>query len=259
MILVAQVSDTHVDSGARNTRRVEEVMAFLSALRPRPDAILLTGDITDHGWTQEYEIARRAVRSDIPVYSIPGNHDDRTAFRTHLLGEPASTAPVDHAHRVGELTVALLDSSVPGEPGGRLTEDTYAWLRTVLAEAPPDKPILLALHHPPVVLHSPVIDEISLDEPQRLAEVIAADERIIGVVAGHAHTSAATTFAGRPLIVAPSTSSVLGGTWELELPDQVMDYAPDPAVALHLIDPDSRFTTHFRTVPMTGRVSVKPE
>ncbi|MEV6428009.1 metallophosphoesterase [Nocardia sp. NPDC051463] len=259
MILVAQVSDTHFDLGARNAERVERVLAFLADLRRKPDAILLTGDITDSGKPDQYAEARAAmVYSDIPVYAIPGNHDDRAAFRTELLGEPASTAPINHAHRVGELTVALLDSSIPGQARGRLSDETYDWLRDVLDTAPADAPVLLALHHPPAHLFSPVIDDISLTEPDRLAELVAGDQRIVGVVTGHAHSAVATTFAGRPLLVAPSTASVLGGEWELDLPDHVMDYAPDPALALHVIDENHRMTTHFRSVPMGGWIGVQP-
>ncbi|MGW4769459.1 metallophosphoesterase [Nocardia sp. NPDC004278] len=258
MILVAQISDTHFDLGARNAERAERVMAFLADLRRRPDAILVTGDITDSGKSDQYAEARMALDADIPVYALPGNHDDRSAFRETLLGEPASTAPINHAHRVGNLTVALLDSSIPGESGGRLTEQTYDWLRGVLAAAPADAPILLALHHPPAHLFSPVIDTISLADPEKFAEVVAADERIVGVLTGHAHSAAVTTFAGRPLLVAPSTASVLGGEWELELPDRVMDYAPDPALALHVIDENNRMTTHFRTVAMGGWISAPP-
>ncbi|MEU7765465.1 metallophosphoesterase [Nocardia sp. NPDC049190] len=259
MILVAQVSDTHFDVGTRNAERVRRVMAFLADLRRRPDAVLVTGDITESGAPEQYTAAKRTFDTDIPVYAIPGNHDDRASFRTALLGEPASDAPVNHAHRVGDLTVVLLDSSIPGEPGGRLTDETYDWLRGVLAAAPDRKPVLLALHHPPAHLFSPVVDEISLADPQQFADLVAGDDRIIGVLTGHAHSAATTMFAGRPLLVAPSTASVLGGDWELELPDHVMDYAPDPAVTLHVIDENHRLTTHFRTVPMGGRIGVQPD
>ncbi|PXX66735.1 calcineurin-like phosphoesterase family protein [Nocardia tenerifensis] len=258
MILVAQVSDTHFDLGARNADRVEQVMAFLTGLRHRPDAILVTGDITDSGKSEQYAEARLAFDVDIPVYAIPGNHDDRAAFRETLLGEPPSTAPINHAHRIGDLTVALLDSSIPGEPSGRIADESYTWLHDVLATAPADKPVLLALHHPPAHLFSPIVDDISLQEPEKFAELVADDKRIVAVLTGHAHSAATTTFAGRPLLVAPSTASVLGGVWELDLPDHVMDYAPDPAVALHMIDEKHSLTTHFRSVPLGGRVGVAP-
>ncbi|MFX8410412.1 phosphodiesterase, partial [Acinetobacter baumannii] len=91
-----------------------------------------------------------------------------------------------------------LDTTIPGEPGGRIEEDTYRWLREVLADAPAAGPIVLAMHHPPARLHSPIVDDIALAEPDRLADVVAADPRIRAVLTGHAHSAAATTFAGRP-------------------------------------------------------------
>ncbi|MFF7940699.1 metallophosphoesterase [Nocardia gamkensis] len=258
MILVAQVSDTHFDLGARNAQRVQRVMEFFAGLRHKPDAILVTGDITDSGKAEQYAEAKLAFDTEIPVYAIPGNHDDRAGFRTALLGEPASDAPINRSHRIGDLTLALLDSSIPGEPGGRLAEETYRWLGGVLDAAPPAKPILLALHHPPAHLYSPIVDGISLADPQRLADLVAGDDRIVAVLTGHAHSAATTTFGGRPLLVGPSTASVLSGEWELDLPDHVMDYAPDPTISLHVIGDDHRLTTHFRTVPMGGRIGVQP-
>ncbi|MEV6062192.1 metallophosphoesterase [Nocardia asteroides] len=258
MILAAQLSDTHFDLTPRNTERVERVMAYLADLPRRPDVILVTGDITDSGKPEQYAEARLALRADIPVYLLPGNHDDRAAFRTDLLGEPASSAPINSAHRVGALTVILLDSTIPGAPSGLLAEETYAWLGETLAAAPADGPILIALHHPPKPVASPIVDVIALAEPDRLAAVVAGDPRILGVLTGHAHSPIATTFAGKPMITCPSTASVLGGAWELTLPNKVMDYAPDPAVALHVIDETNTLTTHFRTVAMGGWLATPP-
>ncbi|WP_040788552.1 metallophosphoesterase [Nocardia paucivorans] len=255
MLLVAQVSDTHFDLGTRNYERAERVMAYLAELRHKPDAIVVTGDITDSGQPEQYAEARMALQADIPVFPIPGNHDERSAFREILLGVHPSDEPINQVRRVGELTLVLLDSTVPGRASGHLTDETIRWLGKVLGEAPADKPILLVLHHPPVRLHSPIVDDIALTEPEHLAEMIADEERIIGVLTGHAHSAAISVFAGRPLLVGPSTASVLGGVWELGPPDRVMDYAPEPAVALHIIDADHRLTTHFRTVPMGGWIS----
>ncbi|MBC7304597.1 MAG: phosphodiesterase [Nocardia sp.] len=257
MILAAQLSDTHFDLSARNAERVEAVMGYLADLPRRPDVILVTGDITDSGTVEQYAQARAALQADIPLYLLPGNHDDRTNFRTALLGEPASTAPINRVHRVGALTVIMLDSSIPGEPAGLLGEDTFDWLRATLAETP-DGPILVALHHPPKRVYSPVVDVIALADPGRLAAVVAGDPRIVGIVTGHAHSPIATVFAGKPMISCPSTASVLGGEWEVTPPHRVMDYAPDPAIALHVIDENFGLTTHFRTVALGGWLAEPP-
>lgn len=261
MILVAQVSDTHFDLGARNAERAARVLAHLAGLRTPPAAIVHTGDITDAGKPEQYAQAAQALRTDLPLFVAPGNHDDRAALRADLLGTRPSDDPLNQVHRVGELTVILLDSSVPGEPGGRLSEETLAWLRAALADG--DGPVLLGLHHPPVRVHSPIVDAIALADPAPLAAIVAGSTRIAGVLTGHAHSPITAQFGGKPLVTGPSTASVLRGEWELEAPDHVMDYAPDPGYALHVVDRADdgtyRLVTHFRTVPAGGRVSVQPD
>jgi hypothetical protein len=67
----------------------------------------------------------------------------------------------------------------------------------------------------------------------------------VAVLCGHAHTAAATTFAGRPCHVAPGVVSTL------RLPAERagdLDYTLPPAVALHVLD-GGRLTTHYRVVP----------
>ena len=253
MIVLAQVSDTHIDLGERTTERVRRVAAYLDALPGRIDAILVTGDITDHGAAAEYEQARALLagarsdgRSSRPVYYMPGNHDDRATLRRVLLdGDGADTSPINQLLRIGELTVLLCDSTVPCSSRGELADETVAWLAEALAAA--DGPVLLVLHHPPVELYSPLVDPIRLGEPGRLADLVAAHPGIVGIVCGHAHTSAATTFAGVPLVVGPSVSSILGPEWETgRFP--VVDQTSPPAVAFHVLDDAHRLTTHFRTV-----------
>ncbi len=256
MTLLAQLSDTHFNLQARNTERVEQVMAYLTALPHRPDAILVTGDITDAGKTEEYEQALAALSSDIPLWVLPGNHDDRGALREVMLGRAASSEPINQKVRLDGLTLALLDSTVPGKGGGELDDDTFAWLTDLLRATPADHSVLVALHHPPVPMYSTVVDHMRLANPRWLEQIVAAEHRILGVLAGHTHTLGTTVFGGKPLVVAPSVSSLIGGAWEVGTPGELpIDYAPDPAVLLHVVE-DGRLTTLLRPVPMGGRISV---
>ncbi|WP_338701666.1 metallophosphoesterase [Streptomyces sp. Q6] len=250
MLVLAQISDLHLDGTPRATERARRVMDHLRALPGGVDALLVTGDIADHGAESEYEEAAALLglhdpASPFPVLTCPGNHDSRAPYRKALLREAAADGPVNSAHRVGGAAILMCDSSVPGADEGALDEETYGWIEEELDALDGDTPALIAFHHPPVALHHPLPDRYRLDQPRSLARLLESRPEIVAVIAGHAHTPAATTFAGRPLIAGP------GVTWTLRLPwegEQVADRAAPVGFAFHVLDDERRLTTHFRTV-----------
>lgn len=249
MIVIAHLSDVHVDTEPRSAARTRAVMAYLEDVEWDLDAVLVTGDIADHALPEEYERARELLASRHPVLVCPGNHDDRAAFREHLLGQPASRTPVDQVYRGAGFTVALCDSSVPGKDEGALEEGTLAWLEGVLAAAPEGEPVLVGFHHPPAVLHIPFVDGIRQFGERALAELAARHPALTAFVCGHAHTAAATTFAGRPLLVAPGVVSTTRLPWERRAHAKDLVHLDEPpALAFHVLADDGRVTTHYRVV-----------
>ncbi|MFB6904322.1 metallophosphoesterase [Streptomyces bacillaris] len=244
-MLLAQISDLHLDGSERATRRATRTMEYLRAL-PRPvDALLVTGDIADHGTEAEYEEAARILAAPFPVLPCPGNHDARPAYRKALLGEAPAEGPVNRVHRIAGTAILMCDSTIPGRDEGRLDTETLAWIDATLTALPDGVPALIAFHQPPVELHHPLPDAGRLEEPERLAALLAAHPRVVAVLTGHAHTAAASTFAGRPLIVGPAV------TWTLRMPwegDRPADRDQPPGLAFHILGEDRRLTTHFRTV-----------
>ncbi|MFH8367869.1 metallophosphoesterase [Streptomyces sp. NPDC018031] len=270
MFVFAHVSDLHLgqdrqDGGARAARRARRVMTYLDELPGSLDAVLVTGDIADHGTPEEYRAAAGILGSRHPVLLCPGNHDVRPAYR-ELLRDRGDTeraadpgAPVDRIHRLpwraagtapgrpaAEVTFLMCDSTIPGRHDGFLGDTTLAWLDRRLAQSPSDAPAFVAFHHPPVDLHTPYVDEIRQHGEERLAEVLSRHEQVVAVLCGHAHTGAATTFAGLPLLVAPGVVSTVTLPWE---GDDPVDYELPPVIAFHVLHDDLRLTTHFRTVP----------
>lgn len=249
MIVIAHLSDIHLDGGQRSTERARAVMDHLEALDHDLDAVLVTGDIADHARPAEYELARSLLTSRHPVLVCPGNHDDRAAFRGHLLGQPESAAPVNQVHRAAGFVVALCDSSVPGRDEGFLDDGTLAWLEDVLAGTPAGLPVLVGFHHPPVPLNVPFVDGIRQFGSERLAALADRHPNLLAFLCGHAHTPAATTFAGRPLLVAPGVVSTLRLPWEHRAdPGDHVHLDQPPALAFHVLDDEGRLTTHYRYV-----------
>jgi 3',5'-cyclic AMP phosphodiesterase CpdA len=246
MLVIAHVSDTHFDGGPAAAARSRAVMDYLARLSRPIDAILVTGDIADHGLPAEYEEARKILTADVPVLVCPGNHDVRGPFRDVLLGEPASDGPINRLYEVGGAAIALCDSSIPGRPDGLLDDETLGWLDAALAGVPRETPAFVGFHHPPVTLHQPLVDGIKLNAEQRLAEVLARHPHVVAVLTGHAHTGAATTFAGLPLRVAPGVASTVKLPWE---PGDGLDRTLPPAFSFHILD-GGRLTTHHRALPI---------
>ncbi|WP_405014262.1 metallophosphoesterase [Kitasatospora sp. NBC_01539] len=252
MPVLAHLSDIHLgqdhggDGGARAEARAARVMAYLEALPGPVDAVLVTGDIADHGRPEEYAAAARVLASARhTVLTCPGNHDVREAYLAGLAGEEPSAGPVNRLHELPGLTVLMLDSSVPGRDEGRFDEETLAWLDTTLTHARRDVPAVVALHHPPVPLHQPTVDRIRLQDAERFAAVLRCHRQVAAVLCGHAHTGAATRFAGLPLAVAPGVVSTVTLPWEGG-PGIAFDHPP--VIAFHVLDEDGRLTTHQRVV-----------
>ena len=248
MIVVAHLSDIHLDGSEQRADRARRVIEYLNAT-PRPlEALLVTGDIADHGLASEYEEAREILSASFPIFTCPGNHDKRAAYQQVLLGgdeagEVADGAPVNRAHQAAGAIFALCDSTVPGRDDGYLSDATLSWLDSTLTSAP-DTPAFVCFHHPPVILQYP-FDNIRQFGEERLAAVIERHPQVVAMLCGHAHTPAATTFAGRPLLIGPGVASTSVLPWER---GTLLDLTAPPAVAFHILDDDGRLTTHYRAV-----------
>lgn len=249
MVVVAQISDLHFNGSREHRDRAAGVMDYLNAAHTEGNtvsALLVTGDLADQGLVDEYAEAAATLLTDIPVLTLLGNHDDRAAY-TQVRDGVASTAPVNTALRVetgdDTLLVLGLDSSIPGRSDGYLADETLEWARSQIADAE-DADVLLTWHHPPVPIGMPRMDARRLNEPLRAAALLTENPNVVGTVVGHAHSPAATVFAGRPLIVAPGVASTLNLPFE---GTEWLNATQGPGIAFHVIE-DHRLTTHFRVL-----------
>lgn len=208
-VLLAQLSDLHLCDeweGVDPAPRVERVVAAIRALPDPVDAALITGDLTDDGSEESYRRVRELLEPlAVPTHVLPGNHDDRARLRA-AFGLPGSGAePVNYSVEVGELRVVAFDSVVPGQDPGAYGPEQLRRLDEELGREP-DRPTLLALHHPPLATGLPGWDAINVGAADReaLAAVVADHEQVRAIAGGHLHRVAAGTLAGRPVFSAPS-------------------------------------------------------
>src|SRR5918998_5934250 len=189
---LVQLTDLHVvaddeelPGGVDTAAVLTDALRAIEEAAISPAALVLTGDLTEHGRPAQSRRLRAivepvAARLGAPAVFAAGNHDDRAALREHLLGEPPSDEPLDHTVRVGDLRIVVLDSTLPGQAHGALTPEQLARLRAELAEPAPAGTVL-ALHHPPLPSAVPLAAAIPLLRREDLADAVAGTDVQLGV------------------------------------------------------------------------------
>ena len=187
---------------------LEQVRQFGGAA----DWLLISGDLCDDESWGGYARLRALLEAwELPLALLPGNHD-RPLYLRAALGRRAVLAPA--LVPCGAWDLLLLDSHRPGCASGWLGAAQLAWLGGLLAAlAARGRPLLVALHHPPVPIGDPLLDTMLLEDSGPLLAALAPLPQLRGVVFGHIHQHWRGCFPGRPevpLLGCPSTLRAFG-------------------------------------------------
>jgi len=233
MILV-QLTDLHVRPFGVPAYRIcetnmltERALRAVAGLRSQPDAIVISGDLTDCGLAGEYavlaEMLGRIVK--VPVYVVPGNHDRRENLKTGLAMLPGVNDHPDFVQYVVDdlpVRLVMLDTVVPGAGHGELCDARLEWLEATLA-AQPEKPTIVVMHHPPFVCGIQHMDAINLRDADRFTAVIARHAQVKRILCGHHHRPINAQVAHTIASIAPSVAHQVEfvlddspGMWNLE-------------------------------------------
>ena len=242
-MLIAQVTDIHLgfepDNPAEfNRKRLDQVLRQLSAMKPRPDMLLATGDLVDRGDSESYRRLRNAFDGcPFPVFYCLGNHDVRENFVQWFPETPTADGFVQYEHETPDLRILFLDTLEEGRHGGAFCETRADWLKVRLAEKP-DAKTLIIMHHPPVEVGVEWMNTHP-DEPwvRRVAEAIDGHDQIVGIICGHLHRSITAGWRGKTIAICASTAPQVAldlSRIDPEQPDgRPMIIADPPAFALH--------------------------
>lgn len=251
-MLIAQLSDLHVTANGSTLSGVvptntmaERAVAALLRLTPRPDLVIISGDLTEHGRPQDYAALRTLLAPlPMPVYAVPGNHDRRDAMRAAFSSDSYLPArgPLNFTIESRPLRIVGLDSVVEGQGYGALFPETLDYLDTALAAAP-DVPTMIMFHHPPAACGIAHMDNIRLLEGgKELARILGVHRQVQRLVTGHVHRPVLLNFAGVTCQISPSVAHQV----ELDLtPDGPAAFNLEPpAFLLHAWDEAHGLVTH---------------
>jgi len=196
LTFLVQITDTHVvERGtllygqADTARHLAETVSEINAMRPLPDGVLITGDLVEHPGPTTYSHFRDLIEPlRMPVFLMPGNHDNPEIMQSYFRDTPMFPAEPPHFQYVIEdfpFRVLMLNSHFDNSELPHFGPRRLQWLEAVLAES--DRPALVAIHHPPMKTGIGFIDMVGPDWYRGLGEVLAQHPQVFKIICGHGH------------------------------------------------------------------------
>jgi len=257
-VLISQISDMHVKGenvltfGKVDTYgALRNAVAHLNHHDPKPDVVLVTGDLTNDGGTPEFLAVRKALDDlEMPWLPLSGNHDHNEDMREVFADLELFPETGKLFYCVDKFPVQLigLDTTEPGEHGGHLGSEQLEWLEKTLNVAP-DKPTLIFMHHPPFLTGIDQMDGGVVSDAAAFADIVRKHPQIERVTAGHLHRSIQVRFAGTIACTAPGTAHQIALQLNKGAPGRWID---EPSGALMHLWQDGQMISHTSVIGAYG-------
>lgn len=205
---LVQITDSHLGEregddllGLDTDFSLQQVVALIQEEQVVPDLLLATGDLSNHGHLNAYLRFRR-ITAGLARRSLwlPGNHDNLALLREAVAAGTELSGGID----IGPWRIIMLDSTVPGEVGGRLSPQELALLRQNLTQSL-SQHVLVCLHHHPVPIGCDWLDEQIVANADEFFATLDQFEHVRGVLWGHVHQQHDFERRGVKLMSTPSS------------------------------------------------------
>jgi len=250
-MIIAHLSDTHIrEEGAAlpvgnldYSAMAQQAFDRVAAMEPRPDMMIVTGDLADSGQVGEYRRLKSMIEElPFPVHMVLGNHDIRANFLEVFPELQDEHGFVQFCVEHERIRIIGLDTLIEGEGKGGLCDKRLAYLRARLAERP-DVPTIVMFHHQPFLFNGGVYDSVGLKEGvEEFGDIVSSNEQIVRVFCGHLHRSLDCLWKGTLVSVTPSV--VCSANLPVGDVRIFKNINEPPAFKLHVLVPNEGFVSH---------------
>jgi 3',5'-cyclic AMP phosphodiesterase CpdA len=224
---IVHISDTHISPvGQFKANFFDKAVKEIDKLDPEPSMLIHTGDLTDWGILEDYELATKKIQP-LPKkrFFAPGNHDERN-YGQELFKE---LLPVpDFEAREGDVAIYVMNSPEPDRDEGRLGRRRQDFLAMKMKDLPKDMFKIVAFHHHVVPVPYSGRETNVLEDAGDVLELLLRNNVQL-VLMGHRHVQRAikienTLFVNAGTLSCVRTRARLGNSFN------VIDIAEDGTI-----------------------------
>jgi 3',5'-cyclic AMP phosphodiesterase CpdA len=213
-VKLIHITDIHIQDdkilGQAPIANFTACLAHVETHHRDADRVVITGDLTHHGFRHSYAQLREIVMaSPLEPRLLLGNHDDRATFRAVFPEAPIDPAGfVQYVEDTPAGRFLYLDTLEPGTHAGRYCDDRQLWLAQELERARADgRPVYLFMHHHPCPIGAPASDMIGLLDGAPVRALLSGYRDIVRhIFFGHCHSTLSGSVCGIPMSAPRSTN-----------------------------------------------------
>jgi len=265
------MSDPHFQNegtiaGLNPRARLDAALEHANGHYPDAAFIVMSGDLVGDDIVGDYTALKaRFATSDLQVYPMVGNNDDRAAF-LEMVDVPKTVMPgfAQYQIETDEGVVICLDTHKPRSSAGEFCDARLAWLQDALDESG-ERPAYVFMHHPPCDVGIEPMDRIRVLQSETFTPVFAQYKNDIRhIFFGHIHRPLAGSWMTIPLSAVPSLNHQVA--LDFTATGDAIDFSHEsPAYAVVLIQPEQMlvhlqsFTYEKGTYPSAVHDSAEDE
>lgn len=217
---IIHISDIHISGtpilGFDPIANFEACLAHVAEFQSDADRVIITGDLTHRGETENYKrlqsiLDSSPLQENLRPRLLVGNHDDKENF-VATFGETKRDGNgfVQWTEETDAGIFVYLDTAEPGTHAGHYCDKRQAWLTEVLSTAEAEgKPAWLFMHHNPIAVEVANADVIGIVQEAEFQAILTRfRDTVRHIFFGHCHFTLSGQVSGIAFSAPRSTNHV---------------------------------------------------